>query len=435
MYDAGSSAPKKTLRVLLIAEMCNPTWTSVPLVGYNFARALAQRDDLSIHLVTHIRNQEGIEQIPIPKLNRLTYIDNEFITRPMHQVSKWLRGSKKPAWTIATASQWPGYMLFERQIHRQFFRELEEGAFDIIHRLTPLSPTIPSPLARKTRIPMIIGPLNGGLPWPKQYPELVNREGEWLVNARFLHKLLPFYRSSYARLAGVIAGSKHTNTELSASFRGLRFYLPENGVDLELFPPRRTEKVANSRFRFVTVGRLVPYKGFDLIMEAMAGCEELKDSELVIIGEGPEKESLQNLIATKGLQDRVRLLGFLSQDKIHKEFESSDAFVFPSLREFGGAVVLEAMAVGLPSIIVDYGGPAELLDSESGILLPMVERAPLVEKLRDAMVRLKSDPKLCAKMSQAAMRRIQDHFTWSAKAEQITQFYQQTIEDSHHRGI
>ena len=78
---------------------------------------------------------------------------------------------------------------------------------------------------------MLLGPLNGGLPWPRAYPELRRQEREWLVPVRKLYRYLPYYRATYCRLAGVIAGSRHTATEVPRAFAGCRFYLPENGVD------------------------------------------------------------------------------------------------------------------------------------------------------------------------------------------------------------
>src|SRR5437868_10119200 len=94
------------LRVLLIAEACNPTWTSVPLVGYNLARALAERPDLEVTLVSHVRNREALVADPIARLASLSFIDNEYIARPFYLASRLLRGGKTLSWTTATALGW-----------------------------------------------------------------------------------------------------------------------------------------------------------------------------------------------------------------------------------------------------------------------------------------------------------------------------------------
>src|SRR5947208_12463449 len=90
------------LRVLLIAEACNPTWTSVPLVGYNFARALAARNDVAVTLVTHIRNRSALEADPISSMVRLCFIDNEWIAKPFYYLSVALRGGTGLSWTTDT---------------------------------------------------------------------------------------------------------------------------------------------------------------------------------------------------------------------------------------------------------------------------------------------------------------------------------------------
>ena len=142
--------------------------------------------------------------------------------------------------------------------------QLSAGGFDLVHRITPLSPTIGMPFAVRTQVPSLLGPLNGGLPWPKEYPELRRREREWLAPFRRAYQLMPYYRATYQHLSGVIAGSQHTASEIPRHFGGRRYYLPENGIDPERFPLAASWPEPRKRFRFITIGRLVPYKGFDL---------------------------------------------------------------------------------------------------------------------------------------------------------------------------
>jgi glycosyltransferase involved in cell wall biosynthesis len=420
--------------VLLIAEACNPTWTSVPLVGYNFARALAARPDLDVTLVSQVRNRAALQADPIASRARLCFIDNEWVARPLYQLSRLLRGGQALSWTIDTAMAWPSYMVFENDVFRRFRRRLEEGRFDLIHRVTPLSPTMGSPLAGLTRLPMIVGPLNGGLPWPREYPELRRKEREWLVPVRNLYKQLPYYRSTYQHLAGVIAGSRHTATEVPRSFAGQRFYLPENGVDPERFPLASAWPEPADRFRFLTVGRLVPYKGVDLTLEAMRGSAVLRACELCVVGDGPQRPHLEALVKEYGLGSSVSFLGWVDQKRLGQEFARSQAFVFPSLREFGGGVVLEALASALPAVVVDYGGPGELVTPDCGVLLAMEPRDKLVPRLRAAMEELAGDSERCRSLGRAACRRVRDEFTWDTKAARIVDMYRQVLADRQPRG-
>jgi glycosyltransferase involved in cell wall biosynthesis len=415
-------------RILLIAEACNPMWTSVPLVGYQLARALASRPDIEITLATHIRNRPALAEDSLARQARIVYIDNEWLARPLHRLSRLIRGGKGLSWTIDTALAWPAYMAFEHQLYRRMRQELDGGRFDLIHRITPLTPTMGSPLAALSDVPMLVGPLNGGLPWPAEHPELQHLEREWLVPLRNLYKRLPFYGATYRHLAGVIAGSRHTATEVPPAFGGKRFYMPENGIDPERFPIAHAwPEPGNGQFTFVTVGRLVPYKGAELIVEALAGSALLRRCNLVVVGAGPQRGSLEEKVRRLGVEDNVRMTGHVDQPRLASELRGAQAFVFPSLREFGGGVVLEALASGLPAVVVDYGGPGELVTPDCGVLLPMQPRAELVASLRQAMENLVTNPEKCRSMAAAACRRVRGEFTWEVKAARVLDMYRATL--------
>jgi glycosyltransferase involved in cell wall biosynthesis len=128
-----------------------------------------------------------------------------------------------------------------------------------------------------------------------------------------------------------------------------------------------------------------------------------------------------------GLEGNVQFLGNVPQTRVREEFGRSQAFVFPSLREFGGGVVLEALGSGLPAIVVDYGGPGELATPECGVLLPMRPRAELVPLLQAAMEELAGDAARCRRLSQEACRRIREEFTWSTKAGRLVEMYRQIL--------
>jgi glycosyltransferase involved in cell wall biosynthesis len=274
---------------------------------------------------------------------------------------------------------------------------------------------------------MVIGPLNGGLPCPNQFPDLWKQEREWLLPVRRAYRLLPYFRSTYRHLAGVIVGSRHTATEVPGWFRGRRYYVPENGVDPGRFPLAAGWPEPHGRFRFIAVGRLVPYKGFNLILEAMSQSAALRRCELVVAGDGPMRAALDEMVKRWDLGGCVRFLGYVDNRRLHAELGAAQAFVFPSLREFGGGVVLEALASGLPAVVVAYGGPGELVVPECGEQVPLAPRAELVAALRRAMEGLAAAPDRCRRLGRAAVERVRTQFTWAAKAEQIVGVYRDVL--------
>jgi glycosyltransferase involved in cell wall biosynthesis len=418
------------MKILLLAEACNPEWTSVPLVGFNLVNALSQRSDLHITLATHIRNRPALERDGLASRMEIVWIDNEWIAKPFYRMGKLLRGGSSLGWTTNMAFSWPAYVAFEMSVASRLKRRLESGEFDLIHRITPVSPTLPSPLSAKAPVPMIVGPLNGGLPWPKEFPKLQSSEREWLSPLRRLSRQLPGFRSTYQHLAGVISGSRHTANEIPEYFRGKQFHLPENGIDPLKFPIASDWTEPAGRFRFISTGRLVPYKGFDLILDAMARSPLLRTCHLQIVGDGPRRKDLEEKCHQLGLSDVVNFHGWLPQQQVSELLSASQAFVFPSLREFGGAVVLEAMASGLPAIVMNYGGPAELIDDTTGIRLPMGCRSDVVTHLTAAMESLATNPSRCRSMARHGIQCVLDHYTWDRKADALCEIYSQLTPDA-----
>ncbi len=417
----------RPLRVMILAEACNPSWSSVPLVGYNMARALANRDDLNITVVTHVRNRPALEGDPLAQLASIEFIDNDKFAGPAYKLGRFLRGGQSSGWSINTAFAWPSYIAFERMVYRRFSSAFREGQFDLIHRVTPVSPVMGSPLAKWAGVPMILGPLNGGLPWPREYSELRRTEKEWLIPFRGLHRMLPFYKSTYQAAAGVITASEHTSAEIPRG-KGKRFFMAENGVDPTRFPISETWHAPEGPFRFIFVGRLAAGKGCELILRAIGSSSLLRSCRLTLIGDGVERSKLESIVEEHELADVVEFTGWLDQPSISARLRASQAFVFPSLKEFGGGAVMEAMSAALPSIVVDYGGPGEIISPSTGIRLPIVAKDELIANLRVAMEQLATNHSLCRSMGEAAADRVRTEFVWSAKAEKIVKMYHDVVD-------
>src|SRR5215475_342516 len=126
-------------RVLLIAEAANPEWASVPLVGWSLSRALAQVVDA--HLVTHIRNRDAIMRAGLIEGRDFTAIDNESVAAPLLKLAHTLRGGIGKGWTTNAAFSSLAYYSFEMELWRQFSSRFADHEFDLVHRITPLSPT------------------------------------------------------------------------------------------------------------------------------------------------------------------------------------------------------------------------------------------------------------------------------------------------------
>jgi glycosyltransferase involved in cell wall biosynthesis len=102
-------------------------------------------------------------------------------------------------------------------------------------------------------------------------------------------------------------------------------------------------------------------------------------------------------------------------------------FLFPSIREFGGATPLEAMAVGLPPLVVDYGGPGEIVTDAAGWKIPIGPRAQLVESVRSAVAAMVRDPSIIDARASAALATAWPRFDWDDKARRIAALYDEVV--------
>lgn len=415
-------------RVLVIAEAANPEWVSVPLVGWSLARALGEVADT--HIVTQIRNRDAFLRAGLAEGVDFTAIDTEKLMRPLWRLSNLLRMGSGKGWTMNTAINALAYPYFERKIWQLFGADIRAGKYDIVHRVTPLSPTAASwiaPRVARAGVPFMLGPLNGGVPWPPGFDSERRREREWLSYIRGMYKLLPGRGRTLAAAQAILVGSRHTQGEIPARYRGKTVYIPENAID-----PARFNLVADQNpdgpLRACFIGRMVPYKGPDMLLEAAAPL--LRDGRMTLemIGDGPLLEGLRAQAGNAGAG--VTFHGQLPHTDVQKIAAGTHILAFPSIREFGGGVVLEAMALGVVPVIVDYAGPGELVSEATGYKLPIGPRARIVAALRAQLEALATDRTALPPRSTAARAHVLENFTWSAKARQVAGVYDQLLSDT-----
>ncbi len=137
--------------------------------------------------------------------------------------------------------------------------------------------------------------------------------------------------------------------------------LYENGISEDFFNQKNIVNKDVSKIDLLLVGRLVPYKCADLVIESIGKLGQGIKSKirLSIVGDGSERNNLENLVKDLNLGKIVSFAGWVNQKETLDYYRKADIFCFPSSREFGGAVVMEAMACGLPCIVANIGGFCE----------------------------------------------------------------------------
>jgi glycosyltransferase involved in cell wall biosynthesis len=413
-----------SLRALLIAESANPEWASVPLIGWSLSTAIAR--EIEAHIVTQVRNREAFLRAGLRESIDFTAIDSEAIERPFWKAADWLRGGKGVGWTTMTALSSVSYPYFEHLVWKQFGERISAGEYDVVHRITPLTPTAPSSLAKRCAaagVPFVLGPLNGGVPWPEGFDRERRQEKEWLSYVRAAYRMLPGIRNTYRHAARVLVGSRFTQGDLPSSYRDKYIYMPENGIDPARFW-REAQRYESGPLRAAFVGRLVPYKGADMLLESARDLLGAGSMTLDIVGDGPMMEQLRSFVRAHGLESAVVFHGWIPNEQVQDILCRCEVLAFPSIREFGGGVVLEAMALGVVPVVVDYAGPGELVFDEVGFKVPIGSRYDIIAGFRSMLTRLAASRSDIHGRSDRARRHVHDVFLWPAKARQIVGIYQ-----------
>jgi starch synthase len=423
MVPPSSEMSARRPRVLLINEYADPTTVSVALVCWSHARAVSKVADT--HVVTSIRHRENYVAAGLRDGVDFTSIDNAWEERVVNRTARLFGSGGGLGYSTLTALRIAPYQWFEHQVWNRFEARLEAGEFDLVHRMSPLSPAYPSLIAGRCAaagIPFVVGPLNGGLPWPEGFGGVRLREREFLGYLRGALRYVPGFRSTRAKASAIVVASRHMRDQIEPEFRHKTVYVPENGIDPSKFG-RAAELPATMPLRVAFVGRLVAVKCVDILLEAAAPLVRAKKLVVDVVGDGPELAGLEALAERERLGEGVLFPGWVDHAVLRERLELAHAFAFPSVRDFGGGAVLEAMAMGVPPIVVDYGGPSELVTPRTGFAIPMSPREKLVERFRAVLEQLADRPECLAEVGRRARARAFRYFTWDAKAGQTLEIY------------
>ena len=407
------------LRILLLAPSSNPDRTHGALIGYSHGEALAQRH--AVTLVIHRDNEEAVRRKQA-SFYAIEVVSLPWLDRIHAWCFRWIFRNNFASQAL-TAFNYFFCLAFEWRAWRQTRARIMAGDFDVVLRLLPVSSVLPSAFSfflRRGPIPFVIGPINGGLPWPTGFRQ-ANKQKEWISNLRGFYRMLPFGRSTYRYAAAIIAGSSQTCTEFAA-YREKLFFVPgENGINSALYPTRSRTSQVNDKLELIFVGGLVPVKAVDLAMRAAAPLLQKGQAHFTIVGDGPEQASLEQLTTSLGIQKTVSFCGWLRHSEVLQHLGEADVLVFPSVREFGGGVVFEALAMGAVPVVADFGGPGDIIHPGIGFKVPLTDEEDVVLQIEKILAKLVNNRELLERLRQQGMRYARECLSWDRKAQIVTE--------------
>lgn len=404
------------LRILLVAEHASAAFGGEALVPFQYFKRLREMH-IDVHLLVHERTRTELSSAFPDDQDRLHFVTDSRVNIWCHKIGSLLPDRLR-VFTVGAVSH------FETQFRQRRLARalLRRYGFNIVHEPIPVSPKLPS-LLFGLPVPVIIGPMNGGMDYPPNY-RLDSRFERIVVSvlrwsAAFWNMILPGKRQA----ALLLVANKRTRDALPVPLKSKKVLeLAENGVDLAVFAPPRA-RLESERFRIVYVGRLVDWKRVDLLIDACAGLTGKIDFVLDLIGDGPLRCSLEEEARRQSLSPHVYFHGRLAQAAIADFLRSADVLVLPSMRECGGAVILEAMAAGLPVIAANWGGPADYVSKDTGILIAPGTPREFIDELAKSLLWLARNPQERARMGSAGRQRVAALFDWRVKARALLEIY------------
>jgi glycosyltransferase involved in cell wall biosynthesis len=397
-------------RLLMVAYACDPKGGGEHWLGWGWAEQAAKSFD--VELVTTPKAKASIVAAAEPLGIKPHFID---VPPSIRKVTELFGGS------------WLRKIAWQKQVGKFAARRHREQRFAAVHQTT--FHTFRSPFAAAALpVPSIWGPIAGGEYVPPGFEIYLgsaksSERARSLANRAWLR--VPSVEGSLRNASALFVSNRTTLGFLPESVRAKARVVPPNALrpEDERWQPRELVRQAGARLKLLYVGNCLATRALPIVFEALEA-SGLKNFQLKIVGAGPAIPHWRKLVKDHDFGANVVFAGRVPFEQINAFYGEADALVFPALRDSGGSAVLEAMARYVPVICLDWAGPGEMLDAESGLKIPVRTPAETVSAFAEALVHLESQPELGLSLAAAARRRAQDHFSWEAKRVLLEQTFE-----------
>lgn len=383
------------MRILLSAMSCNASLGSDGLVGYMTAKTLAREHDVTMIGSPPVEVPPGVEWVSC---------DAQPVSFNEISPEAWLR--------------------FEWRQWRLIRHLRSQRSFDVIHKLTP-APLVNASLLHLQRLPLITGPVVVNQPVPAGFNPIARRPvtppGEFRLHpARIKRSLVRRMVSAISRrqphirhASLILLGMKEAIRQVPEDCRGRCQFLTWSGVEHEVFLPGRPRE-RGGPLRLLFVGRLIPYKGVELLLRALHVAVTEEKFALKIVGSSDPvyADFIRRLTVDLGLEKIVEFLPPVPRDALVRVYQDADVFCFPSLSDQYGVALLEAMSCGCAALVTDASGPQEIVAEGSGIRIPLLDPDQYIRDYSAALIRLARDRSYCEELGRRARQHILAVHDW-----------------------
>jgi glycosyltransferase involved in cell wall biosynthesis len=366
-------------------------------VGWSWATELA-RIGHEVTVITRADNRLAIEHATQRATQNLTFI--------YYDLPRWVQRRRR----------YPGgkslyYVLWQWFAVRHLRQLFPTLPFDVVHHVTYVSARYPSFMG-SLGIPFLLGPVSGGEGVPPRLRSGFSAGQRCRERLRDLSNFLvpfdPLMRRTF-RQADRILVTRDTLALVPRRWRHkceIQLAIGLSGpylFDAKCIPQRGVHTP-----RLLYVGRLLEWKGLAIALRAVSRIKHSYPGlRFLIVGEGPARSQLAKLSSQLGLSDIVQWASWLTQEELEKHYRAADLLLFPSMRDSGGMVVLEALAHGVPVLCTDLGGPGLIVNETCGCAVATTgqNQEQLASKFADALREILDTPDLLDSLATWARAR------------------------------
>lgn len=403
-------------RILMSGFACEPGRGSEQEVGWRWALEMSRWFDVTV--ITQTRNRPGIERELKKGLlsDRSLHFEYFQLAEPIYRM--------KSRFDPLT---WPYYAIWQWAMLKSARRLHKENPFVLAHHVTFVSFRIPVWL-KKLGLPVVFGPVGGADKAP--FNLLGRGFGLGIRCKEIIRNVMTDIGVGVIRLFPPLAQRQGyclaATPSLAAIFDRLSFpnqVFPAIGIDLA--PELEASSTHPKNMRYLFVGRFHPLKGTHLLLEAFSRAK-IDGAQLTLVGGGVDEGRLRQLADQLGVSEQITWTGKLPREDLADYYQDHDVLVVPSLYESGGLVALEAMAQGMPAIVLDVGGHSASVADGCGVKVsPTGDVDHVIDRLADAMRVYADDPERVDADGRRAYARVANEYDWSHKALRMKDIYAQ----------
>jgi len=398
-----------SLNILMVAYACDPEGGGEHWLGWGWALE-ASRD----HEVTLVTTSKAGASLQCQAAEH--GMDVHFLDVPawMRKVTEfcgapgtWLR----KFW-------WQGMALnLARQLHAK-------NKFHLVHQTTFHTFRIPFSCSR-LGIPSVWGPVAGGESVPSGYDNYLGAGAASEKRRSALNRLnlaMPWVRSSLQRVSIILVSNRTTLKFLPTSVHRKCVVMSPNALREEDMGEAAPERPAGERFEMLFAGNCAPTRAMPLVFEALALGLPV-GWRLRVVGAGAALDFWKSEVSRLGLGEQVEFTGLVPRDTLKEIYSEAPVLVFPGLRDSGGSALLEAMTLALPILTFDWGGPGEMVDKDSAIIVEVTAPSKTIVEINSGLSLLATRPEEGRRLGLNARQRALDYFPWEKKRMVVDRIY------------